>query len=81
MSQGRSGRVAEHVDGRCCAFPLVILSCPRKISRGLGTQIFEFYTNSVLHKKDLIYLHSVQTLRKQFACFAQTCDLHNMVNK
>ena len=49
-------------------------------TRGLGARIFKFYTHSVLHKKDPIYLRSVQTLRKQFARFAQTCDLHNMHN-
>ena len=27
-------------------------------NKGLGARIFEFYTNSVLHKKDLIYLHT-----------------------
>ena len=43
-------------------------------NKGLGARIFEFYTNSVLYKKDLIYLHSVQTLRKQFSCFPQTCE-------
>ena len=50
------------------------------IVSGLGARIFELYTNSVLNKKYLVYLHSVQTLRKQFASFAQTCDLHNMHN-
>ena len=50
------------------------------IFRGLDASIFEFYTNSVLHTKYLIHLHSVKTLRKKIACFAQTCDLHNMHN-